>query len=89
MKNITSIFVVLSLVGCSTTIGVERNFPEPPPELMKKCEKLLSIEGENVAITDMLKTVVENYKLYYSCSNKVDGWQEWHQEQKKIFEEVK
>jgi hypothetical protein len=37
----------------------------------------------------MLKTVVENYTLYYQCSTKVEGWQEWYSEQKKIFDEVK
>ena len=40
-------------------------------------------------ITEMLKTVVNNYRLYYQCSNKVDGWQEWYDKQKKIFEELK
>jgi hypothetical protein len=27
--------------------------------------------------------------LYYQCSAKVDGWNEWYQQQKKIYEAVK
>ena len=36
----------------------------------------------------MLKVVVENYVTYYNCATKVEGWQEWYTEQKKIFESV-
>jgi hypothetical protein len=44
--------------------------------------------ADKVPITDMLKTVVENYVTYYNCAIKVEGWQEWYTEQKKIFESV-
>lgn len=77
------------ITSCATPIPVERSFPDSAPELMKKCETLLTIKGEKVSITDMLKTVVENYKLYYSCANKVEGWQTWYHDQKEIFESVK
>jgi hypothetical protein len=56
---------------------------------MKKCESLKKIEGDKVAITEMLKVIVHNYSLYYECSTKVDGWQDWYNEQKKIFDSVK
>jgi hypothetical protein len=90
---LVSLLAVLSLSGCglfTQAVPVKRNFPEAVPELMKKCEDLKTIPaGDKVAITDMLKTVVENYQLYYICSSKVDGWQDWYIEQKKIFDEVK
>ena len=54
-----------------------------------KCENLKKIEGDKVAITEMLKVIVHNYSLYYECSTKVDGWQDWYNEQKKIFDNVK
>lgn len=78
---------LLFLVGCSTTVPVQKKFPNATPELMKKCESLKKIEGDKVAITDMLKVIVHNYSLYYECSTKVDGWQEWYSEQKKIHED--
>lgn len=80
--------IVLLLLGC-TTAPVKREFPKPVPELMKKCEELKKLEGDKVTITEMLKTIVYNYNLFYECSSKVEGWQEWYLEQKKIHENVK
>ena len=83
---------IFLLSGCAmfkTTVPVVQKFPDSVPELMKKCEDLKTVEGTSVPITDMLKVIVENYSLYYQCSNKVDGWQEWYNEQKKIFDSVK
>jgi len=83
------LLVVLLLAGCSTTVPVKQKFPNASPELMKKCESLKKIEGDKVAITDMLKVIVHNYSLYHECSTKVDGWHDWYNEQKKIFDNVK
>ena len=83
------LLLILLLAGCSTVVPVKQKFPNATPELMKKCESLKKIEGDKVAITDMLKVIVQNYSLYYECSTKVDGWQDWYNEQKKIFDSVK
>jgi hypothetical protein len=83
------LLILLLLAGCSTTVPVTAKFPNATPELMKSCESLKKVEGDKVAITEMLKVIVQNYTLYYECSTKVDGWQEWYNEQKKIFESVK
>jgi hypothetical protein len=83
------LLVLLLLAGCSTTVPIAQKFPNATPELMKSCENLKKVEGDKVAITEMLKVIVQNYTLYYECSTKVDGWQDWYNEQKKIFESVK
>lgn len=83
------LLICLFLVGCSTTVPVKPSFPDATPELMKKCEDLKKLEGTKVSITDLLKIVVTNYSLYYECSAKVDGWQEWYNTQKKIYESAK
>ena len=83
------LLIILLLAGCTTTVPVKQKFPNASPELMKKCESLKKIEGDKVAFTDMLKVIVHNYSLYYECSTKVDGWQDWYNEQKKIFDNVK
>ena len=88
MKFIILCLTVL-LIGCSTVVPVKRNFPDSPTELQKKCEELKTIEGNKVTIMDMMKVVVENYKMYYECSNKVEGWQDWYKTQKEIFDSVK
>lgn len=83
------LFVTMLLSGCLTTVPVKQKFPEAPSTLKEKCESLKKVEGDRVAITEMLKVVVQNYALYYECSAKVDGWQEWYESQKKIYESVK
>jgi hypothetical protein len=82
------LFLALLLAGCTTTVAVRSSFPSATPELMKQCDSLKQVEGDNVSITDMLKVVVYNYTLYYECSTKVDGWQEWYNEQKKIHDAI-
>ena len=68
---------------------VKTKFPEAPQVLKEKCESLKKIEGNQVAITEMLKVVIHNYTLYHECSTKVEGWQEWYETQKKIHENIK
>lgn len=83
---------ILLLTGCSLfkqPVPVVPRFPDATPELMKKCEDLKTVEGDKVAITELLKTVVQNYTLYYECSNRVDGWKEWYEKQKKLHDEIK
>lgn len=43
----------------------------------------------NVKISEFLRTVTDNYTTYYQTREQVIGWQQWYNEQKKIFESVK
>jgi heterodisulfide reductase subunit B len=43
----------------------------------------------NVKISELLRTVTENYATYYQTREQVIGWQQWYNEQKKIFESIK
>jgi hypothetical protein len=85
-------YIVLSLAlilaACSTA-PVKQKFPEVPKALVERCDSLKKIEGDRVAITEMLKVVVQNYGMYYECAAKVDGWNDWYLEQKRIYESVK
>lgn len=92
MKRLPLLLLPFILSSCAmfeTVVPVARHFPDVPKTLQEKCNDLKTIQGDKVSITDMLKTVVENYTMYYQCSTKVEGWQEWYTEQKKIFDEVK
>lgn len=84
-----AVLTAIVLTGCSTVVPVKPKFPEPVKELTEQCKALQKVEGDRVAITDMLKVIIGNYALYYECSAKVDGWNEWYNEQKKIYEGVK
>ena len=88
MKYVSLILAVF-LAGCSTPVPVKQKFPDVPKALVERCDSLKKIEGDRVAITEMLKVVVQNYGMYYECAAKVDGWNDWYQEQKRIYESVK
>lgn len=92
MRFILALSLVVLLSGCSLfrqPVPVVPKFPEATPELLKKCEELRKVEGDQVLITELLRAVVYNYSLYYQCSTKVEGWQEWYETQKKIYENIK
>lgn len=85
------ILMPILLTACvSKPVPVKMDFPTAPASLIKKCEQLKTIEPKpgGTPITELLKTVVENYTLYYECSNKVDGWNDWYTETKKIYDGV-
>jgi len=82
------LLLVALLAGC-TTVPVARKFPEAPPQLQEKCPQLKTIDTETTVFSVLTKTVVSNYTAYYECATLQDGWIEWYQQQKKIFDSVK
>jgi hypothetical protein len=86
--KLVAVLLVAALAGCTTAVPVRQQFPDAVPELKQRCEALMTIKGDAVTITDLLKTVVENYTRYHQCAARVEGWQEWYDAQRKIFEEA-
>lgn len=80
------LLLLLLLTGC-TTVPVAQKFPEAPKELLEQCSPIKEIPA-NIHLSDLTKTVVENYTEYHLCENKVSAWQNWYNQQKKIFEEL-
>jgi len=82
------LLIVLILTGCSTTVPVTAKFPDVPERLLVKCPQLEKLENE-AKLSDIGKTVTNNYTTYYECAVKNDAFIEWYQTQKRIFESVK
>ena len=80
--------LLLLMVGCSTTVPVTAKFPEVPERLLQKCPQLEKLENE-AKLSDITKTITNNYTTYYECAVKDDAWIEWYQKQKIIFEGIK
>jgi uncharacterized protein YcfL len=90
MKYTLSIVALALLTGCSTTaVPVRQKFPEAPEIIYERCLPLRKLDNEKSSLSEIARTVSENYTAYYECSVKVDAWRAWYRDQKKIFEEVK
>jgi len=87
MKYITCFLLVL-LTGCSSLVPVKAKFPDVPERLIVKCPQLEKV-SETPTLSDVTKTVTNNYTTYYECAVKHDAFVEWYQTQKRIFESVK
>jgi hypothetical protein len=88
IKTILAVVVSLSLVGCATVVPVKAKFPEVPATLLVKCPSLNKLD-EQPKLSDVSKTITQNYSTYYECAVKNDAWIEWYQIQKHIFDGVK
>ena len=89
MKLIFTFLLAMFISSCAMIeryMPAKPKFPEPIKELTLPCPDLKQIEGDQVAITELLKTVVNNYSLYYECSMKNEGWNKWYTERKNIYE---
>lgn len=80
--------LALLIAGCSTSVPVKRKFPEAPSAIMQKCPQLDKLK-EDAKLSDVAKSVSNNYTLYYECAVKTDSWIEWYTVQKEIFDSVK
>jgi hypothetical protein len=73
--------------GCSTVVPVTVKFPDAPDRIKVKCPQLKTL-SEEAKLSDIAKTVTENYTTYYECAVKHDSWIEWYETQKIIFEKL-
>jgi uncharacterized protein YcfL len=76
------------LVGCGS-VPVNRKFPEAPATLLEACTPLKTLDENTVNLSEVTKSVVNNYTTYHQCVVKYNAWIEWYTKQKKIFEEMK
>jgi hypothetical protein len=79
--------VVFVLTGCSTVVPVTAKFPQKP-EGVEKCAELKKL-GDDAKLSDVSNIINDNYAEHFKCSIKNDTWNEWYDQQKKIFEGIK
>jgi hypothetical protein len=87
---VLTVFIILAFLatGCSTAVPVTVKFPTAPDVLLKKCPELEKLD-DGPKLSDVSKTITNNYTTYYECAVKSDGWIEWYNIQKSIFENIK
>lgn len=87
MKKLGLIWVFL-LSGCMGSVPVRMEFPELPEPLRQSCAELTTIEGTNITLSGLVKSVSDNYSKYHECKVKQEAFVEWYEIQKKIWDEA-
>lgn len=88
MKTLLLTLTLLA-TGCSTTVPVTQTWPEPPGlQSMQPCDTLKQLDPQP-QLSDVAKTVAQNYTSYYSCVIKLEAWQEWYQKQQIIHKGIR
>jgi len=85
MIVVLAVFMLVCCSGCTTAVPVTAKFPEVPDRLLVQCPQLRTLP-DNTTLSEMTETVNQNYATYYDCSSKLDGFIEWYQTQKPIFD---
>jgi hypothetical protein len=88
MKYLLALLLSLTLVGCSTSVPVKRNFPSVPEELLVDCPELKKVAQGTTKLSEVLVVVTDNYSTYHECRIKLQAWQEWYKSQKEIFDSI-
>ena len=83
------ILLTLLLTGCTTVVPVTQTWPEAPGMLSTQPCLPLQKLPDNPQLSDIAKTVANNYTEYYACATKLEVWQEWYQKQQIIFKGLK
>jgi hypothetical protein len=80
-----ALLATVLLTGCATVVPITQTWPEAPGQLsMEPCLQLQKLV-DNPQLSDVAKTVANNYTQYYQCATKLDAWQQWYQQQQIIF----
>ena len=80
---------LLLLTGCTTVVPVTQKWPAPPGlQATQGCADLKKLETDP-KLSQVARTVSDNYTEYWICATKLDAWIEWYNTQRKIFEGVK
>ena len=87
MNKYLAFLLLILLTGCSTVVPVTVKFPDVPNEMKVKCPSLKTMDGSK--LSEISKTITQNYTAYYECAVRNDAWIEWYETQKKIYETLK
>jgi len=90
MKWLCAIMLPMLLAGCVTTATpVKRSFPAVPAEFMEPAPELKELRPDTQDLDALIINANNNYSLYREVESRLEDWQQWYQEQKKIFDSVK
>jgi len=78
----------LTLPGCSTTAPVKIKWPAVPQELQQPAVNLKQLDENQKTLADLLQNANSNYAEYYLLKEKYETWQQWYNQQQKIYQDA-
>ena len=82
------VIACLIISGC-TTVPVTAKFPRAPDSLTEPPVALKTLDVPKPELSDLISNANDNYAEYYRLRDKYNGWIDWYNTQKQIFESVK
>ena len=82
------IVACLAIAGC-VSVPVDRKFPTVPDALKEPAVNLKTLDTPRPELSDLIGNANDNYAEYYRLRDRYNGWINWYNDQKKIFESVK
>jgi hypothetical protein len=82
------VVTALMLAGC-TTVPVTAKFPTVPDTLKEPAATLRTLDVPRPELSDLITNANDNYAEYYRLRDRYNGWINWYNTQKQIFESVK
>jgi hypothetical protein len=82
------IIACMVMSGC-TTVPVTAKFPTAPDTLTAPVATLKTLDTPRPELSDLITNANDNYAEYYRLRDRYNGWINWYNTQKQIFESVK
>lgn len=82
------IILFLLLGGCTFRGNIPK-FPDVPHHLTEDCADLTLIDDSEEKFSEVLKIITSNYGKYHECRIKVQLWNDWYTQQRKIYNNLK
>ena len=82
------VIACLMISGC-VSVPVDRKFPTVPDTLKEPAPALKTLDTAKPELSDLITNANNNYAEYYRLRDKYNGWIDWYNTQKQIFDSVK
>jgi hypothetical protein len=82
------VIACLIVSGC-VSVPVDRKFPTVPDTLKEPAPALKPLDAPKPELSDLITNANDNYAEYYRLRDKYNGWIDWYNTQKQIFDSVK
>lgn len=86
MKKLVITIVCLLSACANTNAPIMPKWPTAPTDLQQPANDLIPLNPNQRNLSDMIENANNNYTQYYILKEKFEGWQNWYNNQQKIWD---